>query len=404
MSANATSKWMKKLSEMSGMVDFSYNPFLKGVRSSSPSVNFIFGNTQMLPEGYSAIFAGEFKAGKTVLALDFVGQMHTDDPDGVAVVFDTEGRYTAQFTPLHYKNYRVDTKRLVIRATNRPDDIFNFIANEIAAMCQEGVKVRLIVIDSVTAIMGRRALDSKDGVMTMQRGDEALTIQDGLKHILDTIRHNKISLIMTTQLRSEQDPNKAKYTPTKMAGSWAFKHFAEYFLYLQPVKNAEGKKTLDGEEMVDDRVKDLKGKKEELGHKIFATMKDSTLGPKSRVGEFSLDYRRGIINTYEEAFLLSIGRGIVERPNNRTYVLKDFPKKGEETKWTSKDDFLGAVKANVALADELVKRVKEQDVKAQETGEFVVGATVIADDDVDVSALLKNADNEEADPEECLTK
>lgn len=388
-------KWMKKLDEMSGFIDFSYNPFLKGVRSSSPSVNFIFGNTQLLPEGYSAIFAGEFKSGKTVLACDFIGQLHQDDPDAMALVFDTEGRWKAQFTRLHYKNYRIDLNRLRVRETNRPDEIFNFIEDEVNKQCQEGKKIRLVIIDSVTAIMGRRSMDAKEGVMTMQRGDEALTIQDGLKRILSTIRNNKISLIMTTQLRSEQDPNKAKYTPTKMAGSWAFKHFAEYFVYLQAVSGAEGKKTLDGQEMVDARVKDLKGKDDRIGHKIFATMKDSTLGPKARVGCFTLDYKKGIINTYEEAFLLSIGRGIVERPNNRTYIVKDFPKKGEEAKYTSKDDYLAAIKDNPALAEELVKRVREQDVKMQETGEVITGDTVITDEDVNVETLLKNADAEE---------
>ena len=52
-------KWLTKLQQLEGAVKIGeYNPFMEGVRSPSPSVNFIFGNTHLLPFGASAIFWG----------------------------------------------------------------------------------------------------------------------------------------------------------------------------------------------------------------------------------------------------------------------------------------------------------------------------------------------------------
>ena len=59
---------MKQLNKMEGAIDSEYNPFAPQnvLRSPSPSLNWIFGQGSGLPFGYSAIFYGPPKGGKSL--------------------------------------------------------------------------------------------------------------------------------------------------------------------------------------------------------------------------------------------------------------------------------------------------------------------------------------------------
>jgi RecA/RadA recombinase len=374
-------KWMKQLQKLSGAVDRSYKPFNHVIRTPSPSVNFVFGNTHGLPLGYTAVIYGEPKGGKSVLANAFIGQLHRDDPDAIAVKFNTELRETGQLTDHQGSVWGIDFDRYLAYDTNQPHEIFDRIDTEINAMCQEGAPIKLIVIDSITGIVGRRAMNNTKGIMQQQIGDDALTITNGLKQILKTVRDNRIALILTTHVRAELDPNVAKYAPTKMAGSWALKHFAEYFISVAPNKSKEGRTDLAGKEFVDNNVQDMMGKGEKVGHKIRVAMKDSSVGPKGRVGEFVLDYGKGIVNVNEEIFHLVTRRGVVERTGN-SYIINDFPIAGQSQKYVGKNDFATAISENEDLAKELVKRVRAQDIDAMDHGRTAdLGASNMAGDE-----------------------
>jgi hypothetical protein len=75
-----SNKFANLLKKQPGAVDHTVNPFAVGVRSSSPSVNFIFGNTHLLPAGAVAITSGKPKSGKSLLLNDMIAQLHKDDP------------------------------------------------------------------------------------------------------------------------------------------------------------------------------------------------------------------------------------------------------------------------------------------------------------------------------------
>jgi len=129
----------------------------------------------------------------------------------------------------------------------------------------------------------------------------------------------------------------------------------------------------------------LAGKQEQSAHIIKFKMQDSTVGPKKRVGRFTLDYYKGVINAHEEVFLLGVNRNIVGRPNLRTYTVSDFPKTGETSSWSSKADFLNAIKENSQLYSELMSRVKTQDVRALKEGfveEYTAPAVIDSEDTI----------------------
>jgi RecA/RadA recombinase len=396
--ANKCDKWMKKLQELSGAVDFSYNPFEDVLKTPSPSANFVFGNTHGLPRGYTMVLYGPQKGGKTLLTNLMVGKLHQTDPDAIAIKFDTEMRTNVQLTELPLKNFGIDENRYIVYHVNSPEEIFNRIENEVQAMIQDGAPIKLVIVDSITGIQGRRAMNAKDGVMTQQIGDEAATLQVGLKRILPVIRRGKIGLILTTQLRADMDPN-AKYNSqstklngngeaVKMAGAWALKHFGEYFVYVERNIHKDGRQDLQGNDLAIKGLKDMEDHEEQTGHKIRIFMRDSSVGPKGRCGEFTIDYYKGIINTHEEVFALSIARGIIERPNNRTYVLAGW----KDGKWDSKDKYIEAIKTDPALYKEIVDRVEKQDLDAMKTGEYAHGINA---SDADLKEIQERADKEE---------
>jgi archaellum biogenesis ATPase FlaH len=342
---------MSKLRALEGAVVSDYNPLNFTVQSPSPSVNWAFANSgNGLPFGYSAILFGPPKGGKSIVCNAFIGQLHQDDPEAIAITFNTELRGQIQANDEQLKIWGIDPERFVVYDVNQPEMIFDRIETEINALCQEGAKIKMIIIDSLKGIVGRRAMNATS-VMQQQIGDEAATLQDGLKRILNVVRKHKIALLMTTHIRAELDMKEQMRGKTvKMAGAWATKHLAEYFIYVEPNRSKEGRVNLAGEEFLDDSVKDFMDKAEKTGHKIRFKVEESSNGVSGRTAEFTIDYSKGIINTYEEVFTLAKNLGVIQKPNNVTYAYKDKT-------WRGLQNCLIAIRDDVNLYKELLTEI-----------------------------------------------
>ncbi len=67
---------LNNLRKLAGSVSYDYDPLLSDncLRSSSPSVNWVFGHKgHGLPLGFSMILFGPPKGGKSILCNDFIG-------------------------------------------------------------------------------------------------------------------------------------------------------------------------------------------------------------------------------------------------------------------------------------------------------------------------------------------
>lgn len=370
--------WMKKLAKMPGAVTGDYDPFAHTLSFGTPSVDFIFGKTWGLPLGYTAILWGPSKGGKSLLANSLIGQLHKDDPTAFAVKFNTEMREEGQLGKKNQEMWGIDPNRYMAFDTNAPDEVFDKIENDINAMCQEGLNLKLIIIDSITDVVGRRAMNDNT-VMTQQRGDDALTIQEGLKRIRKVIRRNRIALVLTAHARAEQDPLEImRGNVLKMAGANYLKHFSEYFIFVAPNKSKDGKTDLSGNKLVNDEYADTQETSERIGHKIRATMKESSVGVIGRTAEFTLNYTKGIVNKEEEVFLLGINRKVIKRPNNRTYVLGD-------RKWTGQAEMIAAIKNDPLVYESIIKELRRIDLDGS-YGETIVGSATM--DDVEAEESL----------------
>lgn len=350
------SNLMAKLQKLEGAVTSRANTFAQTIQAPSPSVNFTYGNTWGLPLGFTQVLFGPPKGGKTVICNSMIGQLHKDYPDAVAIKFDTELRERGQMTPEQAELWGIDLDRYLCYSVNSPDMIFDRIEKEIAAACEEGLDVKLVIIDSITGIQGRRAMNA-DTIMTQQIGDLALTLQEGFKRILPVQRKHNFSVILTAHVRAEMDmQEQMRGNKFKMAASFGVQHYAEYFTFVEPLRTKEGRTDLLGRKFEDDRVSDLNDNAEKTGHKIRVTMKDSSLGPKGRVGVFTLDYRKGIISTHEEVFLLGVNRGVIEkRSNNRIYCFG-----GRE--WNGKEAMIEALRSDTDLSRAVLEETKRRDL------------------------------------------
>lgn len=350
------SKFMSKLLKEEGVVQFgNSNPLANCLRSPSPSVNWAFANAgHGLPFGYSCVLYGPPKGGKSILCNSWIGQLHKDDPEALALSFNTELRGEIQSNEDQLRLWGIDPDRFRVLNRNTPEGVFDFIEKDIAAACQEGEKIKLIVIDSLTGIQGRRSMNA-DTVMTQQIGDHALTIQTGLQRILPVIRKYNIALIMTAHVRAELDQaEQMRGNTVKMAASWATKHMAEYFVFVAPNKSKDGRTTLTGEEFVNEQgPTDFMGKSDKTGHKIRLTVKENSLGIAGRTAEFTLDYAKGIVNQHEEIFELALAHGVITKPNNVMYQIGESQYRGLAA-------VLTAIRDDQRIQETLLKAVFEK--------------------------------------------
>lgn len=346
---------MKMLNKMEGAVDEEYNPYAEGnfIRTKSPSMNYIFSKCPGLPFGEFMLLWGPPKAGKSIITNAMIAGLHEMDEEAYAIKFDTEMRSTGKEEPF----WGIDQSRYKAFNVNEPELIFDRIKDDFLPMIQNGFPLKLIIIDSLQGVQGVKAGNAKS-VTDHQMGDHAMTIQKGLQAIMPVLRRNGIALISTAHIRGNLDAG--MYGPKeKMAGGYAQKHTYEYY-----VKVTRNNTTADNNHLVSEDVKDFKGKNERTGHKIYIQMSESSRGVAGRTGQITFNYTEGIINTEEEIMELAKNLNLVERPNNRTYIVG-------ENKYTSKDEFAAAIKEDQELRASLVSQI-ENYVKRQGRKEDVL--------------------------------
>lgn len=359
-------KLMSKLFKLEGYVARDYDPYQSIIEPSSPSLAFTFDNTWGLPYGYTLLLWGEGKAGKSLIARMLIGDMHRQDEDSIAVYYNTEMREELQATPKMLQTFGVDVDRIAAYNVNRSEDIFDRIEQDIPKLIQEGLKIRCIVIDSITDIVGRKMANS-DSVGNFIIGDNAATVGDGLLRIKSTLRKYKIACILVAQARAELDTTEQmRGKKVKMAAAHATKHKAEYFMLVEHLKTAEGKKNLSGQALVDTSIQNsMSGAKDAkegdiAARKMRCTMEQSSCGRDGRVGIFTLHKDRGLVNVHEEVFLLGAGNfGVIEEPTQGRFKFGD-------RNWHGKEAVLKAIEDDTQLRKDILAACKRRDLERRE--------------------------------------
>ena len=61
-------------------------------------------------------------------------------------------------TPEMMKVYGIDPRRYICFQVNRPAEVFDRISKDVKALVQDGMKLKLVVIDSINGVQGRRRM------------------------------------------------------------------------------------------------------------------------------------------------------------------------------------------------------------------------------------------------------
>lgn len=351
-------KHLSKLRALEGSVTAAEGDeaVLNCLHTPSPSVNWALAQPgNGLPYGCAMVLYGPPKGGKSVFINGIIGQMHKDDTEAVAVKFDTELRSQFTVTETSLRKFGIDPERYIAYDVNEPDKVFDRIEKDIATACQEGEKIKLVIIDSMSGVQGRRSLNA-DSINTQQIGDQAATIKDGLLRIMPTIRKYGICLIVTAHIRAEMDmAEQMRGKKVKMQSAWAAKHTFEYFCYIEPNQSKTGKVTLAGEEFKDTEIVDFMAKDLKTGHKVRFRVEDSSFPYGGRTAEFTLDFDRGIVNQYEEVYTLAKNYGLI------TCTGAWYNTEGQ--KFNGLVKCLEAIRDDQKLQDVLLSKVKAIDFK-----------------------------------------
>ena len=342
-----SNKWLKQLKAYDDAVDYNYDSFAPEncLYTPSPYFNWIFANkSNGVPKNASMLLLSEQKAGKSLTCYAMILDMQKRDPDGIAIYFNTELRGALQ----HNVFPGIDKDRMIIYDTKDPEEIFDRVEKDIKAMVQDGMPLRMIIIDSLTNIQGIKRRDA-DSISDHLRGDHALTVMTGLDKLVPFCKQNKILLIGTSQMRANQ-----KATPgapdTQMAEGWIVKHTFEYFVSLKRAGAADDKVNLDGKTF-EEESKDARGNKLLTGHKVYIKCEANSIGPQGRSGVFTLDYDKGIINQHEEIFFLGKNTGVIDL-KGQTYSFGNHSIRGQAA-------FASLIEANPELGQDILEAVKK---------------------------------------------
>lgn len=352
-------KWLKELRAYDDAVDYDYDSFAPEncLYTPSPYFNWIFANkSNGIPKNSSILLLSEQKAGKSLSCYAMILEMQrreraakiAEDFRSHAIYYNTELRGQLQ----HDIFPEIDKNYMTIYDTKDPVEIFDRIEKDIKPMVQDGMPLRIIVLDSLTNIQGIKRKDA-DSVGDHLRGDHALTIQTGLDKLVPFCKQNKILLIGTSQIRANQKAG-SHGPDTQMAESWLVKHTFEYFISLKRAGDADDKKDIDGKTFEED-IKDARDNKLLTGHKIYVKCEGNSIGPQGRAGVFTMDYQKGIINQHEEIFFLGKNTGIIDL-QGQTYSFGSHSIRGQAA-------FANLIKNDQELAKAILEEVRKLDEK-----------------------------------------
>lgn len=297
------SKWMSKLTTDFGVIADNLNAKLPPViPSRSPSLNWATGIGGFQPGKISVLYGPE-SSGKSLIAMMAVADAQKTDKEAIFVWFDAEFSFNL---PL-FKKVGGDAKRLIIRKTNDPLKIFDYIGGEMLDHLQDGAPIKGFVIDSIKAIRYPKESNMKQTTDQKMGGTGASYLPSALKLIIPVIAEFNLATFFIQQVTMEIDPMKALRNPYVITEGRALKHAAD--IMLEIVK-------LDTKAGVLESGETISGAAQQTGHKIRIKVKKNRLGAPARMAQFTWHYDNGVIDTDTETFELGKSLGVIFHPKN----------------------------------------------------------------------------------------
>lgn len=370
-------KWLSKLTSDFGVVASHVSATQAPVvPSRSPSLNWATAVGGFQPGKISVLYGPE-SSGKSLLAMMAIADAQKADPDALFVWFDAEYSFNL---PLFLK-VGGDAERLVLRKTNDPLKIFDYIGKDLLEMLQDGAPIKGIVIDSIKAIRYPKESNMKQTTDQKMGGTGASYLPSALKLVIPVVAEFNLLTFFIQQVTMEIDPMKALRNPYVITEGRALKHAAD--LMLEIVK-------LDTKNGVLESGETIAGGAQQTGHKVRVKVKKNRLGKPARVAQFTWHYDHGVVNTGEEIFELAKSLGVIYHPVN--------PETGKENVQMWAFDNMPPVRGEANMKNAVVEstdlqnKIMKKCFFAEDSTQHKLDADGVVEDDsaglVDLSADL----------------
>lgn len=293
-------KWMSKLTKDFGTIASEMRIVDKPIiPTASPSLNWALTTGGWKPGKVVTLYGPE-SSGKSMMAMMAIVELQKRDPEALAVWFDAE----FSFAPEFFKKLGGDLERLVVRRSNDPVKIFDYMAGEMLELLQDGAPIRAIAIDSVRSIRYPKDIKKVSTDMIMG-GSGANYLPSAFKMVIPVIAEYQLLTLLIQQVQMTLDPMKALRNPYVIPDGNALKHASDFMLEITKVETKAG--VIEGGETIT-------GATQQIGHKIRVKVRKNRLGVPARQAQFTFHYEQGIINVGDEVFELGKSLGVVGHP------------------------------------------------------------------------------------------
>jgi len=312
-------KWMSKLEGDFAKVAASLDaPSKNVIKLSSPSFNWAVGNGG-IAEGKAVCFFGPESGGKSLLAQLCLIELQRKYPESIQILIDAEFAFNKEW----FEKLGGDLSRLLVKQTNDPLEIFDWIENDVLEMLQDGAPINGLMIDSVKSIRYPGDHKAKSTDITMG-GSGSKYLGPAFKGLLPIVRRYNITTLMVQQVYEEMDQYKKMRNPWIVPDGRALKHFCDYMLQVEKLETKAG--------IVEDG-KTITGSANQVGHKVRVKGKKNRVGAPYRVAEFTLKYDEGVVDTGAELVELAKSLGIIYHPvgengkvNSQMWQFREYEK------------------------------------------------------------------------------
>lgn len=363
-----SNKWMTKLTREFGSVASELKkPKVQPIALPSPSLNWATTVGGFMP-GKVTIAYGPESSGKSMICMMAIVELQRKDPDALAVWFDSEYSFNANM----FEKLGGDLDRLVVRKSNDPLKIFDYIGGEMLELIQDGAPIKAIVIDSIKSIRYPKDV-RKQTTDNIMGGSGSMYLGSALKLIIPVIAEHNLLAMFIQQVTAQLDPMKALRNPYVISEGHALKHAADLMLEITRVDSKKG---------VLESGSAITGAAAQVGHMVRIKVKKNRLGAPARQAQFMFHYDKGVIDTDMEIYDLAKSLGVIKHPVN--------PETGKENpmmwQFANYPPVRGepAMKQSVVSSRSLQQELLEACYKYQDAA-VTVGADGFVDEDSTVS-------------------
>ncbi len=303
--------------------------------------------------------AGKPSAGKSLLSLLLMAQWQRQHPENCCCYLDLEYTYDKEWA----RKLGVDNNRVLLIKTNDGVKIFTGLCGKpkknqktgevkhapgLLQMAIDGqwithkvngkeVKLNLgrlgvVVLDSIAVMQPPQEKESVVGKMNMAPLPRFLNPE--LKNLTPLVAKSNVVFVALNHVKEKIGEMFGNPETTPGGASW--KHACTCMLMVAPL-TGEGNVLLDQNE-------------EKYGHKVKVKIEKNKLGPPNKKAEFFIDFNSGVIRKGEELLELGVLYGLIQRPNNRTYIIN-------EEQLTSREKALEYLEQNLISFEEQVRAV-----------------------------------------------